>query len=206
MAKSKAKVRKAKMKSKPAAKPSSKPKAKAHKHATTSSRSRHKAEDELDQSLELQPIAPSPAMPPMPTQPPESVMNPFAALFQRAPSSLTRENIVKDLTSPDNYELKTRIRNEFSMSGLDLLGLATTIDDKRRSEMLQQYGIFTNVPGRIGPGEYIGYFAARLRLNAYSTNMGESRREVVQSLQSVQFAEDKMKGKKVLEGLFNESK
>jgi hypothetical protein len=190
-------------KSKKAARKAAKP----SQRSSSRKHTRHQTQNEIDESLESQLMSPIPvAMPPIPAQPPGSAINPFAALFQRAPSSLTRENIVKDLTSPDNYELKTRIRNEFSMAGLDTLGFATTISDDRRKEMLQQYGIFTAIPGRIGPGEYLLFYGARVRLNAYSTNMGESRREVVAALQQVQFAEDKMKGRKILEGLFSESK
>jgi hypothetical protein len=183
-------------------------KAAGRKRPSSRRHARHQRQDEIDEQMESQPVPPMPpAMPPIPNQPPGSALvNPFAALFQRAPSSLTRENIVKDLTSPDNYELKTRIRNEFSMAGLDTFGFATTVNDERRKEMLRQYGIFTAVPNRIGPGEMILFYGARVRLNAYSTNMGESRREVVAALHSVEFAEDKMKGRKVLEGLFSESK
>jgi hypothetical protein len=147
-------------------------------------------------------------MAPIPTpsaQPAVPMQSPLAALFQRPPAGLTRENLAKDLVTPDNYELKTEVINPFASAAYDTFSLFVTGDSARTKAMLAQYGIFETVKGRITVDVLLRFYAARQRLLAISRGR-MSRTELVSALKQIEFTEDKQKGKTMLEGLFGEQK
>jgi hypothetical protein len=144
----------------------------------------------------------------LPTQQPaaidvSAIKDPFEGIFKPLPAAVTRETMARDLIDPKDFELKTEIVNPPATAAFETLQLWFTAESSQVKQLLERYGIFGSVPGRITIDVLMGFFNARCKINYYSFGRA-ARREYMQMGSTLQFQEDKEQLKHKLEGIFGE--
>jgi hypothetical protein len=122
----------------------------------------------------------------------------IAQLFQRRPDEITPENILNRLIEPENFELKSDVKNVLALSVLRTYALWLSdpdIDDEGdlrdlelRKKILVRYGIF-DADAPVTPASLVYHTMTYLLLFGYS-NKRKSRAELIEGLKALKSNEE----------------